>query len=404
MSNATNSKPAAEASKGWTGRGPLSNLIAELQRQRETKFDVILDSRTIGCESTGAGRLRLVGIEAQSREWLGGIGSEGAVLSDNALYQMGLRCDPVVPKKFASELAAMHGATAARLFDDLLHAKGKRHFLRCIDGRVRAVLSDKYLVVDNYDLAFTALEVGQANGAELLECSLSDAQMHVKLTTRDLWETIDEGKAEGRSIFAGQQGNIDRLRSFGQALGGELPGGEGTVFPLLTISNSETGQGGLGVRLGIFRGACSNGIIYEDVVTRIHVGERQQTGIFTAATIAKESEVILAKCKDAIAAAFHPAKFAKIVAAAKNATSDKIEAPSAAVDNVVKSLSLTEEAKDSILKYFLRDNGSNRYGLAQSVARYAQDVDDGDIATGLETAAGKILKGEKLDKLELATA
>ncbi len=47
--------------------------------------------------------------------------------------------------------------------------------------------------------------------------------------------------------------------------------------------------------------------------------------------------------------------------------------------------------RDALLAHFVRDYTPTRYGLAQAVARLAQDTDSPDEAADLEAAAGQIM-------------
>ena len=73
--------------------------------------------------------------------------------------------------------------------------------------------------------------------------------------------------------------------------------------------------------------------------------------------------------------------------------------PSNAVDNLVKNTSLADDARDSILGHFLRDYDSTRYGLAQAVSRYSQEIEQGDDAADIEGVCGKLIKSGELIKV-----
>lgn len=373
---------------GWLGRGNLESLVGELARQRESRMDVVIDSRQLKAVANDAGGLRLAPAATIAEEWLP---RDGYDLTDRALMQLGSRLDPAVPGAFARDLAAARPEIASKLVSDLLGVTKSRSLVRCLDGRVRAVLSNSYRVMDNYDLAFTALEVAQASGGEVIEACLSDTNMRLKFTTKELRDTVVDVKKNGGADHAwiGRTG-------YGGPDQKDLPGGPGTVHPLITISNSETGHGGLSVNVGIVVAWCVNMSIIEKSVGAIHLGGRMDEGFLTEETIAADSKAIMLKARDAIRAAFAPEGFKRIVAIANDAAGDEIKNPSAAVNKVVTENRLSDAAKDSILAHFIRDYDSTRYGLAQAVSRYSQEVSDADVAHDVETLAGRVMAERKL--------
>ena len=392
MNNATHNEMSVN--KAWSGRGTLKDLVAELYRQKATKLDVCVDVREmfVRAEKGGAndGGLSLCPNSAQSSEFLP---ATGLPISTSALCQIGERVEPNIPAKFAKEIAEKRPGRAAELFSGLMHDTGKRNLVRCLDGRVRAFLSDKYRVLENYDVAFAALDVARAKGAEVLEASLSDKTMRIKMVCREVWDVIDATRAGDKGgWFTGGLGSNEYLGRVAARSGGELPGGAGTIWPVVTIGNSETGHGGLFARLGILHGVCFNLATVESVVAQVHLGEKVAAGVLTAEAIQADSKAIMLKVRDSIASAFDLKKFKEIVARIKGANEDQIAAPSLAVGNLIENTDLPESARDSILEHFLRDYKATRYGLSQAVARAAQDVADGDDAAGMEAIAGKLVE------------
>ena len=375
----------------FRGRGSLQNVVNELNRQRETKIDFVADTRDLRVESF-AEQLRLIpqAGRPQINEFLG---LNGVELTDQSLQQIGSKCRPEIPWKFLKALSLEKRDSTADLLNDMFLDVNRR-LVRCLDGKVRAFLSDRYRILDNYDLAFQALDTVQKAGGEVLEAQLTDRHMRLKFTTRQLWDSIDETRSSApqSSWYSGGMGNQEHLSRVAARTKGALPGGPGTVHPLVTVSNSETGHGGLSIRLGIVRAICFNLATVEDTVAQVHLGKKLDVGMFQEETIKADQDVVWMKCRDAIQTAFHPASFGRIVSAAQKANETEIEAPSAAaVDHLIATTDITEDSRDSILEYFVREYDKTAYGLAQAVSRSAQDITDADAATELESIAGKII-------------
>lgn len=381
----------AEFNNAWKGRGNLSNLVAELERQKASRFDFVADTRHFDVRAED-GKVMLHPKSAQAGEWL----TAPALFNDAALDQLAEKCEPSVPKKFFDKLnTKKHGERLSALINGLHDDTPVKRLVRCLDGKVRAWLSDSYRVIDNFDMAFTCLDQAKRQNAEVIEASLSDTSMRIKFTTRQVYDVVDTVQRSGPQggWFAGAIGNKELLGKtvLGARVTNELPGGPGTVHPIVTVSNSETGHGGFHVRIGILMGICYNVATLEDVVSQVHLGSRLEEGIFTAETRSVDSKAIMLKARDAVMAAFDQQKFRLMVAKAKTAQKDEIAKPTAAVDCVVEFAQLNDENKEALLEYFLRDYQPTRFGLAQAVGRLAQDTEDGDVAFDLEKLAGHII-------------
>ena len=380
----------------WSGQGRLQNLAEELERQKESKIDSIIDARQLIVDQKGE-HLSLVPVErTQASEfmWLAGV-----PMRKHALCQLGQKVSPAVPRRFLCELAGDAPDLASDMLGGLMHRTARRLFIRQLDGEVRAVLSDKYRVIDNYDLVFTALETAKEVGAKVLSCSLSDDNMRIKLIAPNLFAALDTGKPGHTFFTPGQLGSAEWREANGIGDMSEWIGvdwfdsGENRVWPTCTISNSETGKGGTTVSFGTCDSACFNLMLVEKLSRSVHLGSRQEVGIYTEETIAVDSQATMMKARDSIKACFNPDIFRAIMDKRRDAAMDEIAAPTAAVDNIVKSLSLPERKRDQLLEYFVRDYAPTRDGLSQAAARMAQDeIGDADAAHDWETAAGAIIE------------
>jgi hypothetical protein len=384
----------AQQTDKWNGRGSLQNLVGELQRQRESRIDFVADTRQLRLVSPldDAKRqpMRLVPNAPQVAEWLP---KEGVTINDHALSQIGEIASPSLPVKYLRELAGARPEIAAQLINQT--ATAKRRFIRVLDGRVRAFLSDTYRVMDHYDLAFAALDIADKVGARVLECSLSDSHMRMKLVTDSIWRKIDTAQQSGGGAHEWVTGD-DADPKYRDATdyagnGDPMEGGRGTVCPVVTISNSETGQGGLNIRLGIFEKYCLNTSLIESGIRQIHLGSRLEEGVFTAETRAADSNAMSLACRDVIAGAFSVEGFDRIVAKAQKAQSTSILAPTAAVAQLVEMKLVPEARREALLERFLRNYDSTAWGLAQAVSRIAQEFESGDDAAEIENVAGAIV-------------
>lgn len=359
----------------------LESLVAELDRQRKTKVDFVCDVRNLGVgQSDADGTRRLYPNTTQMNEFLP---KEGVALPTKTLKQLSEKLAVPVPAQFIEKMdAAGHVIPVNDLFNYLINETPKSMLVRCLDGRVRAMLSDRYRILDSFDIAFGALQAAREAEGEVLDCWITEDNMSISFTTRQLWDRFNEGEKK-----AGKGSHyFDHLQPKGDD-------GDSLFQPLITIKNSETGRGGLSVRYGILRARCVNKAIIEDARVERHIGAKIEAGILSTETLKEEMKVTMMKVRDAIVAGFTPAIFDRLVSQAKDATKVTVSAPQAAISSLTHEL-LSEEAQSSILEYFLSDYDKTAYGLSQAVARYAQDVpaDKGD---ELQALAGAILSEPK---------
>lgn len=387
----------------WSGRGNLAQLVKELERQKDKTFDFVTDTRNLKVvvEADEGKQVPLLLSTGSDRNLTEFIPSEGLPVLDKTVAQLGERMSPSIPVKFLRNLVQDRPEIASGLLTDLLRETGSTNLVRTLDGNVRAFLSDRYQPLDNYQIAFAALEVAQRTGAEVVEATLSDTRMRIKFVNRNVWDAVDELKQGDRgSWYAGGLGSQEYLSKVGASAKGELPGGPGTIHPIVTVGNSETGHGSLFMRMGILQAVCFNIATVEQILNQIHLGSRLDPGIYSQETMRKEAEAVMCKATDNITTAFNTDRFKAIVAKV-NAANEVVVEPTKAVDFAVAQGAVTQEKRDDLLAHFLGDSaaglvGNTAYGLAQGLARFAQDIEDPDDAAELEHFAGKIIDTPKL--------
>lgn len=379
----------------WTGRGNLRSLMAELERQRESRIDFCCDTSMLRLRAA-EGSVRLVPAHVQAAEWLP---SEGVQISDHALGQIGECAKPAVPGKYMRDLRDANPLAAAAL----VNATGtaQRRFVRVLDGHCRAFLSDSYRVMDHYDTTFAALDVAKNVGAKVLECSLTDSHMRIKLVNSAVFDRIADRQEQGGGahefVRMGQGANPRYRDAIDFTGGGFEQVAPGLVHPVVTISNSETGEGGLNVKVGIFEAYCLNTALVDTAVRQIHLGRKMEEGVrYQRDTQQADATAMGLKIRDVITQAFNQDGFAELCGRVRAANAQTIEAPSAAVGRLVDAGLIPESRKDALLEHFLGRGNKTAWGVAQGLTRLAQDSEDPAESAELELLAGKIIAQPKL--------
>jgi len=231
--------------------------------------------------------------------------------------------------------------------------------VRVLDGNVRAILSNRYRVMDNYDLLFAALDEFKRHGVDIHRCDLSDMHMYIKVVKPyEIQEIVKDDK----------------------------------VVPGLVLTNSEVGAGALKVEPFMLRLICENGLIGENVVRRVHLGRRRERtdDIWSDETWKKRDETLWSEVRDVIRATFDPEIFEEWVDKLRRGTEVEVESPTTAVDNIAVKYNISDEKKKDLLDYFTTKEAPTQWGLANAVTRIAQEEEKPENQVELEKIGNEI--------------
>jgi len=386
-------------------------MVNELHRQLSSRLDFVVDTRDLHVRVDGDRGLVLAGAPSAADY----IPRAGFPLLTQATRQLGEKAEPSIPARFLDAAVAKSPQRIADYLTGVMHDHHERRLVRVLDGTVRAVLSDSYRAIDNIDVASMALDVARSKGAAILEATISDSHLRVKMVAPEIVEQIDRAileKDEHRwiNLRPGSLGNadfIERITANNRTPGRlpNLPSGPNTVCPTVTVSNSETGHGGLNGQLGILQALCVNVSTVETKVAQVHLGSKLETGIFTRETVLAEADVILRKLRDLVVAGFEPAHFKKLVDRLRATVGAVLPQPIAAAKVAIGLGSLGIERLEALNAHFFSEPGAHDvHNLGQAVARLAQDMTDADDAANAEAVAGQIMLGKFNHELLTAMA
>jgi hypothetical protein len=323
----------------------LVPVFHELKRQRETRKDLIVDSRTI--KAVAEPERIIIDIPKYG----------GHPLTRWAHGQLAGKVS--IPQKYYSRM--LDSKNYELLADNVnawLPTEDKR-MIRILDGNIRAILSDRYRVLDNYDLVFLALDEFAKANAEVHKLNLTESHLYVKAVT-------------------------PRLR-------GEIRPGD-IIQGGLIIKNSEVGASRFAVEPFVLRLKCTNGLVISQGYSRVHLGKRKEEGEFnwSSETINLENQAIWSAVRDVIQQTFDPASFEAVVAKLKNNAETPVKEPVQAIKNVVTAIGLTEATKEMLLKNFLEEKDYTQWGLTNALTATARELPAPDDQVNLETRASDI--------------
>ena len=333
----------------------LQELAAELDRQNAAKKDFIVDASALTMTGQTDPQL-LVG---------GGSYPVPYGITDIAHRQIGsfLKIPATYYDRMRRENPELLAQNVNTWFED--NGSTKR-MLRTMDGSARALLSDRYRRIDNFEIASAVLPIiGGIEDARVESCELTDSRMYIKVVSP---RTQAEVKV-GDPVQAG-----------------------------VIVTNSEVGYGSVTVKPLIFRLVCSNGMVAESgAMRKYHVGRTNEANddlsIFRDETIQASDKAFLMRLEDSVRAAVSQTSFEKIVDQMREATEAKLKAE--AVPQVIelasKEYGFTESEGKGILGHLIQGGDLSLYGLANAVTRHAQDVESYDRSTELEAAGYQII-------------
>lgn len=253
-------------------------------------------------------------------------------------------------------------------------------------GVLRAILSNRYLIVNNSDVLGFVMGLLEKAGVKTDPSgSLTDERMYVRFKIRDVAATIQfKGKGKGHEMIREPCGAS------------------------LLLSNSDVGVGKLNLipELDVF--SCTNLMRTTEALAQIHVGqEYDEMGVLSPETVRSMTESLFLRIRDVTETLLTAESFQSVADRFSEFAGCPVENASTVIENVTTKFSLDEETGRKILDKFASEGMANRFGLAQAITFQAHAVreDDFEKALLLEDVGSKILRmSEPQFRKELSVA
>ena len=334
----------------------LVSLAQELERQLDSKKDLIVPSALIRHATDEQGETRLVIEEGNSPVHYGVTPLARRQLADKLK----------IPYAYFERMREDQPALLDRNVNTWLQNEDDRRMLRTLDGQVRAVLSDRYRRLDNFDLAESVLPILQQLPEVRFESvELTETKMYLKCITPRLKYEM----APGDVVQAG-----------------------------VVISNSEVGQGTLSVQPLLFRLVCSNGLIAADrSLRKTHVGralggEDERIQVYQDDTLRADDKAFFLKVRDVVQAAVSEATFRQTAQKMqKTLHIPLVGDPVKTVEVLAQRYTLNDNERAGVLRHLIAEGQLSVYGLVNAVTHYSQEVEDYDRATEFEALGGRLI-------------
>jgi hypothetical protein len=187
-----------------------------------------------------------------------------------ALGQIAATAD--LPVKFLDSLTASdwgRALVAHNLSEIFQHRDGKRHLVRALNNEVRGFLSDSYRRLDSRPIIEAFVTGVQRLGALPYKGIVTDTKVAIQAILPDVFDTV-------------------------------IPG-EVLAF-VLSLENSDFGNGALSLRLGALRIWCDNLAIFSEDMRQIHLGRRlDENVVFSERTYLLDTKTTVSALEDIIA-------------------------------------------------------------------------------------------------------
>jgi len=349
-------------------KNEINELLNELKRQKDNRYDVVVPGDQLKV-TYDVGQKKIFMDVPQPEEQPAKLHG----ITDWAHHQISEKTQ--IPMRYYRKMQDEGKLDLlASNINTWLPSKDKR-LVRVLDGNVRALLSDRYQTIDNYDIFYASLEQfskikEQKNmDVNILSSRLTDTNMYIKATSPQLNAEIKHWRGNGEPIHGG-----------------------------VIVTNSEVGNGAFTVKPFINVLVCTNGLVSDQIFKRVHIGRSKDIGYVKWSDETKQLEdaALWAKINDMIWNTFDLDIFAKWVDELNDVASTEIEKPERAIDNIIKAYEIPKSRKEDLLNQFTKEGSPTQWGLSMAVTRIAQYEENYNEQVRMEQIGAKLLKAEAL--------
>jgi len=381
----------------------IQEIVNALQEQNLQKYDFVIPSRFMEMINGDLSVINRDDLDTLSELLIDtGIAVDDETIEKKVLNlksldtlhsQLSSRLD--IPKRYYDRMRSENNLHVLDYnVNHWLHSNNKNYLLRTFvdkdknEGVARAILSDRYNVLDNYDVMLATLDAIRDSGlnVQIESGDITDRKFFMRFTLPDI-------EVQAPEI----------LKNYRVPKGGNQNNGIITGF---VVSNSETGYGKFSISPRAVVLACRNGMIFKnDAFEKTHLGAKMDkfsTIDWSENTRQKNYELVISQVKDAIktysSQEYLGAKIHELI----EKGNQQLDNPMETVKNVTKHLSISEDKEKSILNYFIQGGDTNAFGVSQALTYYAQHDATPEERYEIETQSVDILENIKqFDKTDL---
>ena len=269
-----------------------------------------------------------------------------------------------IPKKYYDAMPAIPGLREHNV-NAWLDKSDKNYMTRTLDGTMRALLSDRYKPMDNFQMLQSFIPVlNEMESFEINASNLSETKMYLQISFPHMEAAVKTG---------------DIVR-------------HGIIF-----SNSEVGHGAVDIAVMKYVLICKNGMIGSSVLRRNHIGGRigineEDYNLYEDDTIQADMQAFQLKLRDSLKNALSEVAFQKDIEALKIAAGTIIAKPESVIKNVTKHFNMNESLAEPILSNMVKSKDFSVWGLSNGITALAHNMKNSDHAYEVERIGNKVIE------------
>lgn len=247
-------------------------------------------------------------------------------------------------------------------------------------GIARALLSDSYKTIDNWDVCITILDIiRKYPGIQLQAADITDRKFYMRFIDPSI-----EHQAPGL------------LRNYKNGNPGIVAG--------FVISNSEVGEGAFSIAPRALVLACTNGITrWDEKLRKVHLGSKMDHGYINWSNMTKQKnlELIQSQTADAISQWLSTDYLQNLTAWLTDIKQIKIQYPIDCTKNICKELKFDDAITERVISHYFHDGDHSALGIAQAVTHASLSFENADMQYESESKVYTLIENvKKYDKKE----
>lgn len=331
----------------------LVDLATKIEKLNKAKLDMIVDTGATKMVVDGAPKLM--------------VPSQGSY-PIRPLAHGQLATHLGIPTAYYDRMLTKAPELLADNVNKWLGDKPERRMVRTLEGEMRAFLSDRYMRVDNYDIAKVALPILlNTPGLTVKSCEITERRMYIQAVSTKIEREVKGSKRVGDIVQCG-----------------------------VVISNSEVGFGAVAVAELDYFLACLNGMISSKLLRAAHVGRQVEdnAALWAQDTMAADDKAMVLKVRDMITAAMDEGRFEARVNKMSTLTDAKMgKNVAAAVEVLGQRIGATQEETGSIMQALIEGGDLSAWGVVNAVTAQAHNAAISyDRAVEFEAIGGQLLE------------
>lgn len=372
----------------------IGDLFAELKEQQDRKVDLIVPSRDLWSHNG----LAVVANAGESKIDDNGVSRGPLYLHPSNVYDEGL-VEKLSTKGRPVGRAFIRGLRETgrtdvldHVVNGLLHGNkelkipsdDRKFFLRTFapgktggSGYARALLSNSYRPIDNWDVLNSVIKGMTASGLDshvVKQADLTDRRMYLKIV-------VPEISALAPTFLQ------NYVAPYSKKSGADIP----IVHAGFVIKNGETGGSAFTITPELTFEVCDNGMtVTEDMLRRTHLGSKvEDEGVvkISEKTRRLNLDFVESYTADAITSFLDKDYMERVLRRLTEQAGGEVKHPQAVVETITKRAAFSDEDAEGIMNAFIDGHDRTKGGILQAITAYSQTVADPDHAYEIEADA-----------------